>query len=142
MTASKYLPQYMAISISYYWIFQAIPETRWRLGRKRFLLFFVVVGVVFAAVNPPIFLPETWRQIRNFTSHKLVSRDSYEFMGVLYSNKVRSWLQGVPWYFYSFFFAVKLPLLTLVSFLIGLPLLFRRKLGDGRYFLLFWMFFW
>ena len=33
-------------------------------------------------------------------------------------------------------------MLTWVGFIIGLPLLFRRKLGDGRYFLLFWMFFW
>jgi hypothetical protein len=142
MTASKYLPQYVAISISYYWIFQAIPETRWRLGRARFLLFFVVMGVSFAILNPPIFLPETWHQIRNFTSHKMIGHDSYEFMGTLYHHTVKSWFQGVPWYFYGVFFAIKLPLAVLVSFLIGLPLLFRRKLGDGRYFLLFWMFFW
>ena len=142
MVASKYIPQYIAISVSYYWIFQAIPETRWRLGRKRFLLFFLVIGIAFAALNPTIFLPQTWHQIRDFLSHKMVGRDSYEFMGQLYSNKVKSWLQGVPWYFYGVFFATKLPLLTLVSFVIGLPLLFRRKLGDGRYFILFWMFFW
>lgn len=142
MAASKYLPQYVAISISYYWIFQAIPETRWRLGRPRFLLFFVIMGASFAILNPPIFLPETWQQIRNFTSHKLVGRDSYEFMGKLYSHEVKAWFQGVPAYFYGVFFAIKLPLLTLISFLIGFPLLFRRKLGDGRYFLLFWMFFW
>jgi hypothetical protein len=142
MAASKYLPQYVAISISYYWVFQAIPETRWRLGRPRFLLFFVIMGASFAILNPPIFLPETWQQIRNFTSHKLVGRDSYEFMGTLYSHEVKSWFQGVPAYFYAVFFATKLPLLTLISFLIGFPLLFRRKLGDGRYFLLFWMFFW
>ena len=142
MVASKYLPQYMAISVSYYWMFQAIPETRWRLGRPRFLLFFVVMGISFAVLNPPIFLPETWHQIRNFASHKMVGHDSYEFMGKLYPHEVKSWFQGVPWYFYGVFFAVKLPLLTLVGFIIGLPLLFRRKLGDGRYFLLFWMFFW
>ena len=33
-------------------------------------------------------------------------------------------------------------LLTVAGFVIGLPLLFRRKLGDGRYFLIFWIFFW
>jgi hypothetical protein len=142
MAASKYLPQYVAISISYYWVFQAIPETRWRLGRPKFLLFFVIMVSVFAILNPPIFLPETWHQIRNFASHKMVGRDSYEFMGKLYPHEVKSWFQGVPAYFYVVFFAIKLPLLTLISFLIGLPLLFRRKLGDGRYFLLFWMFFW
>jgi len=142
MAASKYLPWYIAISISYYWVFQAIPETRWRLGRPRFLLFLAIMGIVFVALNPPIFLPETWHQIRNFASNKMVGRDSYEFMGKLYRHEVKSWFQGVPAYFYAVFFAIKLPLLTLISFLIGFPLLFRRKLGDGRYFLLFWMFFW
>jgi hypothetical protein len=142
MTASKYLPQYVAISISYYWMFQAIPETRWRLGRPRFLLFFVVMGIAFAIFNPPIFLPGTWHQMFNFASHKMMGHDSYEFLGKLHPHEVKSWFQGVPWYFYGVFIALKLPLLTLISFVIGLPLLFRRKLGDGRYFLLFWMFFW
>jgi hypothetical protein len=142
MAASKYLPWYVSISISYYWMFQAIPETKWRLGRPRFLLFFVVMGATFAILNPPIFLPETWHQIKSFASHQLVAHNSYEFMGKLYPHAVKSWFQGVPVYYYGVFFAVKLPLLTLISFLIGFPLLFRRKLGDGRYFLLFWMFFW
>ena len=140
MVASKYLPQYTAISISYYWVFQNIPETRWRLGRLRILIFFVVIGISFAVFNPTIFLPSTWHEILHFASRK--GRDSYEFMGRLYSHEVGSWFRGLPWYFYGLFFAVKLPLLTLVAFVIGLPLLFRRKLGDGRYFLLFWMFFW
>jgi predicted membrane-bound dolichyl-phosphate-mannose-protein mannosyltransferase len=142
MAASKYLPWYVSISISYYWIFQAVPETRWRLGRPRFLLFFIIMGIVFVILNPPIFLPETWHQIRNFASHKMMAHNSYEFMGKLYPHEVKSWFQGVPWYYYGVFLATKLPLLTLIFFLIGLPMLFRRKLGDGRYFLLFWMFFW
>ena len=33
-------------------------------------------------------------------------------------------------------------MLTVVGFLVGLPLLFRRKLGDGRYFILFWLYLW
>jgi hypothetical protein len=52
------------------------------------------------------------------------------------------WLNGIPVYFYFVFTAVKLPLLTVVGFVVGLPLLFRRKLGDGRYFLLFWFWLW
>jgi hypothetical protein len=142
MFASKYVPQYVAISISYYWMFQAIPETRWRLGRRRFLLFFIVMGLAFVVLNPPILLPATWHEIIYYFRHKLAGRDSYEFMGRLYPHEVKSWFNGVPWYFYSVFLAVKLPLPTFVGFIIGLPLLFRRKLGDGRYLLLFWMFFW
>ena len=50
MMASKYLPQLIAISICYYWMFQALPETRWRLGKKRFLtLVLIMVGAVSSA---------------------------------------------------------------------------------------------
>jgi len=140
MVASKYIPQYMVISLAYYWIFQNIPETRWRLGKRRMLLVVVVAGLAFAVFNPTIFLPGTWHEILHFASRQ--NRDSYEFMGRLYQHEVGAWFRGLPWYFYPFFFAVKLPLPTLAGLIIGLPLLFRRKLGDGRYFLLFWMFFW
>jgi hypothetical protein len=62
-------------------------------------------------------------------------------MGTLYSHKMTDWLKGIPWYFYFVFIFVKLPPLTLLAFLMGLPLAFRRRLGDGRYFLLFWVLF-
>jgi hypothetical protein len=38
--------------------------------------------------------------------------------------------------------AVKLPLLVVLAFIAGLPLLFLKRLGDGRYFVLFWLYFW
>ncbi|MFN2515726.1 MAG: glycosyltransferase family 39 protein [Pyrinomonadaceae bacterium] len=142
MLASKYLPQLITISISYYWVFQAVPETRWRLGKKRMLMFFGIMGVVFLALNPPILLPATWRQMGLFAGQKLVAHDGYEFMGQLYSHRMTDWLNGTPWYFYHVFVATKLPLLTFAGFIAGLPLLFRRKLGDGRYFLMLWLFLW
>ncbi len=142
MMASKYVPQLIAVSITYYWMFQAVPETRWRLGKKRILKFLFIVGLVFLILSPTILLPDTWRQMGNFASQKQVTHDGYEFMGTLYTHRLTDWLQGTPWYFYLVFIAVKLPLLTLAGFLIGLPLLFRRKVGDGRYFILMWMFVW
>jgi hypothetical protein len=75
-----------------------------------------------------------------FAGQKLVGHDGYEFMGQLYSHRMTDWLRGTPWYFYEVFLAVKLPLLTVLGFVVGLPLLFRRKLGDGRYLLIFWLF--
>lgn len=142
MLASKYVPQLIAITIGYYWAFQAIPETRWRLGKKRMLLFFVIMGAAFLVLNPPILLPATWRQMGLFAGQKLIGHDGYEFMGQLYSHRMTDWLNGTPWYFYHVFVAVKLPLLTFAGFLVGLPLLFRRKLGDGRYFIILWLFLW
>ncbi|HKO99288.1 MAG TPA: glycosyltransferase family 39 protein [Pyrinomonadaceae bacterium] len=142
MLASKYLPQALTISMGYYWLFQRIPETRWRLGKRRMMIFFLVMGGAFILLNPTILMPATWRQMSSFAGQKLVGHDAYEFMGQLYTHKMTDWLNGIPWYFYHVFVAVKLPLLSVVGFLIGLPLLFRRKLGDGRYLLILWLFLW
>ena len=142
MVASKYVPHLLCISICYYWMFQNIPETRWRLGKKRLVTFFIIMGLVFLMLSPTILLPETWKQMGLFAGGKRVGHDGYEFMNKIYPQRVDDWLRGIPVYFYLVFTAVKLPLLTLIGFLVGLPLLFRRKLGDGRYFMLFWFMLW
>ena len=142
MVASKYVPHLFAISICYYWMFQQLPETRWRLGKKRLLMFFAIMGLVFLILSPTVLLPETWRQMGLFAGGKRISHDGYEFMNKLYTQRFDDWLRGIPVYFYFVFTAVKLPLLTVLGFLVGLPLLFRRKLGDGRYFILFWFMLW
>ncbi|HEX3280984.1 MAG TPA: glycosyltransferase family 39 protein, partial [Pyrinomonadaceae bacterium] len=142
MMASKYLPQLLTITIAYYGIFQPVPATRWRLGKKRMLAFFAIMGVTFLLLNPTILLPATWKQMGLFAGQKLIGHDGYEFMGKVYSHRLTDWFKGIPWYFYHLFIVVKLPLLTLAGFVIGLPLLFRRKLGDGRYFIMVWLFLW
>jgi hypothetical protein len=142
MVASKYLPHLLAISFCYYWMFQNLPETRWRLGKKRILTFFAIMGIVFLILSPTVLLPETWQQMGLFAGGKRISHDGYEFMNHLYPQRFSDWLHGVPVYFYLVFTAVKLPVLTVLGFLVGLPLLFRRKLGDGRYFILYWFLLW
>jgi len=142
MVASKYVPHLFGISMAYYWMFQNLPETKWRLGKVRILTMFAIMGLAFLVLSPTILLPETWREMGQFAGSKRVSHDGYEFMGRLYTQGFSDWLLGLPVYFYLVFTWVKLPVLTVAGFLIGLPLLFRRKLGDGRYFILFWMFLW
>jgi hypothetical protein len=142
MIASKYLPHLIVVSLSYNYIFQAIPATRWRIGKRRFLIFFIVMGLTFLLCNPAIVLPDTWRQMANFAGYKRVGHDGYEFMGHFYSHRMMLWLSGVPWYFYFAFIAVKVPLATILGMLVGFPLLFRKRIGDGRFFMLFWMLFW
>ena len=142
MMASKYLPQLITVSICYYWMFQAIPETRWRLGKKKFLIVILIMCAVFLLLSPTALLPATWREMGIFAGQKRIGHDGYEFMGTLYSHRLTDWLAGTPWYLYVVFLAVKLPVLTVAAFVAGLPLLFRRKLGDGRYFILFWLFVW
>ena len=142
MVASKYVPHLFCVSICYYWMFQGIPETRWRLGKKRLLTFLIIMGLVFVVLSPTILLPETWKQMGLFAGGNRIGHDGYEFMNKLYPHRFDAWLHGIPFYFYFVFTAVKLPLLTLLGFVAGLPLLFRRKLGDGRYFILFWFMLW
>lgn len=139
MLASKYVPHLFAVSICYNYIFQGIPEARWRIGKKRFFIFFAVMGLVFLILNPTILLPATWRQMLEFASYKRIGHDGYEFMGRVYSHKLMDWLYGVPWYFYFVFMWVKLPVLTIASFLVGLPVVLRKRVGDGRFFLFFWV---
>lgn len=142
MLASKYLPHVIAISGAYYYIFQGVKRTRWRMGKRKWLLFFAVMGVAFVVCNPTILLPGTWHEMRVFAGEKRIGHDAYEFMGALYRNQMTLWLRGSPWYFYYVFMGVKLTPPVLLGFLVGLPLLFTKRLGDGRYFVLFWLFFW
>lgn len=142
MVASKYVPHLFAISICYYWMFQQLPETRWRLGKIRILKFFAIMGLVFLVLSPTVLLPDTWRQMGLFAGGNRIGHDGYEFMNRLYPHRFTDWLNGIPVSFYFVFTAVKLPVLTVLGFVAGLPLLFRRKLGDGRYFILFWLFLW
>lgn len=142
MLASKYLAQMLAISVAYNYAFQGISTTRWQIGKIRFIKFFLVMGIVFLICNPAILLPGSWRAISNFTTYRMIGHDSYEFMGRLYPHKFTDWLHGEPWYFYMVLMAVKLPLLTLVGSVAGFILLCRKQIGDGRYFLILWLFFW
>ncbi|HJQ31183.1 MAG TPA: glycosyltransferase family 39 protein [Pyrinomonadaceae bacterium] len=142
MMASKYVPHFLAISGAYYYAFQGVPATRWRMGKKKWLVWFAVMGAAFVVFNPTILLPGTWAEMRTFAGEKRIGHDAYEFMGHLYRNQMTLWLKGSPWYFYYVFMLVKLPLCVVAAFVVGLPQLFRRRLGDGRYFLLFWLFFW
>ena len=142
MVASKYLPHLLAITAAYYFLFQSIPATKWRMGKIRWLTFFAIMGFAFILFNPTILIPETWREMLKFGGEKRIGHDSYEFFGELYRNQATAWLKGVPWTFYYVFILVKTPLLTLIFFLVGLPLLFKKKLGDGRYFVFFWAFMW
>jgi len=142
MLASKYLPVMIVIPVSYNYIFQKIPVTNWVIGKKRFIKFFLVMGVAFLICNPTILLPGTWRAMLRFSSNQMMGHDSYEFFGKLYPHRFTDWVRGEPWYFFLALIGTKLPVLSLVSFVGGLLLLFRRKVGDGRYFLLLWFGVW
>ncbi len=142
LMASKYYPHLLAVLGAYYIIFQYIPATKWRMETVRWLKFMVIMGVTFLVLNPTILLPETWSEMLKFSSENRIGHDSYEFLSTLHSNKMSAWLSGVPWTFYYVFIAVKTSLPILALFLIGIPVMFMRRLGDGRFLIFFWAFMW
>ncbi len=142
LMASKYYPHLLAIVGAYYIVFQYIKATKWRMESVRWLKFFAVMGFTFLILNPTILLPETWREMLKFSSENRIGHDSYEFLGQLYTNKMSAWLNGVPWTFFYVFMAVKSSLPILFLFIIGLPLMFLRRMGDGRFLIFFWAFMW
>jgi hypothetical protein len=142
MLASKYVPHYFAITAAYYYAFQGDAAVRWRMGKRKWMVFFAVMALAFLVCNPTILLPGTWQEMRVFAREGRIGHDSYEFLGHLYRNQMTLWLQGSPWYFYFTFVGVKLATPVVVAFIVGLPQLFRKRLGDGRYFIFFWLFFW
>ncbi|MGI9055184.1 MAG: glycosyltransferase family 39 protein [Pyrinomonadaceae bacterium] len=142
MLASKYLLHPLFIGLAYFTVIRTIPSSRWCIDKNRWYLFYILIGVGFIVFNPTILLPETWREMFKFSSEQRIGHDAYEFAGNLYRNKMTLWFAGVPWTFYYVFILCKTPLLTLFFCLCGLPLLFTRKLGDGRIFLFVWIGFW
>jgi predicted membrane-bound dolichyl-phosphate-mannose-protein mannosyltransferase len=142
MLASKLIVMMIAIPISYNYVFQKIPATRWVIGKPRFIRFFIIMGIVFVILSPTILLPETWKSMADFSSSRVIGHDSYEFVGRLYPHRVTDWLRGTPWYFYFVQLATRLPLVSFISFVVGCAVLWRKKLGDGRYFLYVWLVLW
>lgn len=142
LMASKYYPHLLAVSAAYYNIYEYVPERNWRIGGRRWFLFCVVMAIAFVIFNPTILLPETWSEMLKFSSENRIGHDGYEFMGRIYSHKATAWLSGIPWTFYYVFVAVKTSLPVLGLFIIGLPMLFLRRMGDGRFFIFFWAFMW
>lgn len=142
MLASKYYVNLLAVAVSYYHAFNRLPGKLWSIGKPRWFRFFIIMGVSLIVLNPPLILPDTWREMLKFSSEGRVGHDSYEFIGTLYPHVATAWLNGVPWTFYYVLAGVKTSLSTLVFFVPGVVIVFRRKMGDGRFFIFFWLLVW
>ena len=94
-------------------------QTRWRLGKKRMLLFLLIMSLVFFYesddfVASPLARNGNLRRRRNAIGH-----DGYESWESFTTSNDR-WLNGTPWYFYLVFVAVSFQFYR-GHFVIGLP---------------------
>ena len=128
MIASKYFPHYLGLNMLFHHNFHvreaAAGETS---GRTPGWFFLTIIGV-FVVASPAVLMPEVWQYMNAYMGERLLTHSGYLFAGQLYKNNMSSspfW--GTPIYFYLLFLAIKVPLLVLISFLIGLVISFKER---------------
>lgn len=142
MIASKYFPHYLGLNMLFHHNFHlrsAVPGEP--SGRTPGWFFLTIIGV-FVLASPAVLLPEVWRYMNAYMGEQLLTHSGYLFAGQLYKNNMSSSpFGGTPIYFYLLFLAIKVPLLILAAFLIGLGISLKRR-NVGHAFLIFMFLFW
>jgi len=143
MLASKYFPHYFGLNSLYHHNFHVRQRQPGELAGRTPSLFYVAILVAFLIANPPVLLPHVWEYLNAYMGEKLLVHSGYLFAGHLYKNTVsRSPFWGTPIYFYLVFMAIKIPLLVLLSFIIGFVVSIERRVHPGHAFVLFMFLFW
>jgi hypothetical protein len=143
MIASKYFPHYFGLNMLFHHIFQVRKATPGEPSGKVPGWFYLAIVAVFILASPALLLPEVWQYMNAYMGERLLTHSGYLFGGQLYKNNMSSspfW--GTPIYFYLLFFAIKVPLLILISFLIGVAVSIQRWRHMGHVFVLFMFLFW
>ena len=142
MIASKYFPHYFGLNMLFHHNFKMREAHENEPSGHTPGWFYLLIVGVFLVASPAVLLPEVWRYMDAYMGERLLTHSGYLFAGELYKNNMSSspfW--GTPIYFYLLFLAIKVPLLTLIAFLVGLVVsVKRRQLGHA--FLLFMFLFW
>lgn len=143
MLASKYFPHYLGLNALYHHNFHVRKRELGEPHGKTPRLFYIAIIVAFIVANPPVLLPQVWEYLNVYMGEKLLVHSGYLFADHLYKNNVsRSPFWGTPIYFYLVFMAIKIPLLVLVSFIIGFIVSIKRRLHPGYAFVLFMFLLW
>ena len=142
MIASKYFPHYLGLNMLFHHNFHVRPAVAGDpSGRTPGWFFLMIIGV-FVLASPAVLLPEVWQYMNAYMGERLLTHSGYLFAGQLYKNNMSSSpFGGTPIYFYLLFLAIKVPLLILAAFIIGLAISLKRR-EVGHAFLLFMFLFW
>ncbi len=143
MLASKYFPHYFGLNQLYHHNFHARKREPGEPSGRTPRLFYIALVLAFLIANPPVLLPAVWSYLNAYMGEKLLVHTGYLFADHLYKNNVsRSPFWGTPVYFYLVFMAIKIPLLVLGSFLVGLVTAIKNRRHPGYAFALFMFLFW
>ena len=143
MIASKYFPHYWGLNMLFHHNFHVRERQPNEPGTKTPGWFYLGIVGVFVIASPTVLMPSVWHYVDAYMGERLLTHSGYLFAGQLYKNNMSStpfW--GTPLYFYLLFLAVKVPVMTLIAFVIGLVISIRRWRHVGYAFLLFMFVFW
>src|SRR4029434_2648594 len=138
MIASKYFPHYLGLNMLFHHNFRVRKVEPGEPSGKTPGWFFLLIIGVFLVASPAVLLPQVWQYLNAYLGEHLLTHSGYLFADHLYKNNMSSspfW--GTPVYFYLLFLAIKVPLLILISFVIGLVVSIRRWRHVGHAFVLF-----
>lgn len=142
MLASKYFPHYFGLNALFHHIFHVRKAEPGEPSGKTPTLFYLLIPIVFLVANPAVLLPEVWEYLNAYLGEQLLVHTGYLFGDQLYLNNMSSTpFGGTPIYFYVLFLAIKVPLLVLAAFVVGLVISLKRWRQSGYAFVVF-MFFW
>jgi hypothetical protein len=143
MFASKYFPHYFGLNMLYHHYFKQRERGAGEPRGNTPTIFYVVVLVVFLAVNPAFLLPQTWTYLNAYSGEQLLTHHGYLMGETLYDNVVsKTPFGGTPVYFYALYLLIKTPLPVLFAFVAGLFTLARKWREPGAAFMLFMFLFW
>ena len=143
MLASKYFPHYFGLNALYHHWFHVRPRQPGEPSGAVPKYFYILIFVVFLIANPAILLPQVWHYLNAYMGGQLLVHTGYLIGDTLYKNNFSStpfW--GTPIYFYALFMAIKIPLIVLAAFLVGLVVAIKNRRNPGHAFLLFMFLFW
>lgn len=143
MIGSKYFPHYLGLNMLFHHNFRVRKAKPGEPGGRTPGWFFLLIIGVFLLANPAVLLPHVWHYLNAYLGEHLLTHSGYLFADQLYKNNMSSspfW--GTPLYFYALFLAIKVPLLIVVSFVLGLIVATMRRRHPGHIFLIFMFLFW
>jgi len=143
MIASKFFPHYLGLNMLFHHSFRVRESRPGEPSGKTPLWFFLLISVVLVLASPALLLPQVWQYLNAYTGERLLVHSGYLFAGELYKNNMSStpfW--GTPLYFYLLFLAIKVPLMIVAAFVVGLVVSIKRRREVGYAFVLFMFLSW
>jgi hypothetical protein len=143
MLASKYFPHYFGLNALYHHRHKVRPQVSGEPSGRTPKFFYVLFIAAFFLLNPAILWPATWKYMGLYAGEKLLTHTGYLMGATLYKNNMSGTPFGAtPNYFYLLFLAIKVPLATLLAFLVGLGVALRGRRHPGHAFLLLMLVLW